>query len=59
MSWEYSALLYTPLILIREGAGAGQSRDGIRRGVGIRQINLFPDADTLIDRLCHGRVIHS
>lgn len=63
MSWEYSALLYTPLILIREGAGRGgtQGRPEMGRGAGLAsgRLTFSPGADTLIDRLCHGSVIHS
>lgn len=63
MSWEYSALLYTPLILIREGAGRGgaQGRPEMGQGAGLAsgRLTFSPGVDTLIDRLCHGSVIHS
>lgn len=63
MSWECSALLYTALILIREGAGWGGTRGRPEMWWGAElasgRLTFSPDADTLINRLCHGRVIHS
>ena len=55
MSWEYSALLYIPLILIREGVGWGGMRGrpemGWGAGLASGRLTFSPGADTLIDRL--------